>query len=194
MNNFVDEKGSEIKENVLAGIVGAFLFSLAGAVIYFLLNMIGYVASISGLVGAVCAVKGYAIFSKKESKKGIVIATIVSLLVMVFAWYLCVGYDIYDAYKMGFEMGEIDFTITFLDAVRAIPVFLEDAEIAGTCYRNLALGMFFCLLGCASFVINKFRNANQKKVQAPAASVDQTDDEKIEPETVNSETENSKME
>ncbi len=189
MNNFVDEKGSEIKENVLAGIVGAFLFSLVGAVIYFLLNMIGYIASISGLVGAVCAVKGYAIFSKKESKKGIVIATIVSLLVMVLAWYLCVGYDIYDVYKMGFEMGEIDFTITFLDAVRATPVFLEDPEIAGTCFRNLALGIFFCLLGCASFVINKFRNANQKKVEAPSAPFDQTDVQEIETETESSKTE-----
>ena len=189
MNNVVDEKIPKTKENVLAGSVGAFLFSLAGAVIYFLLNMIGYVASISGLVGAVCAVKGYALFSKKESKKGIIIAAIVSLLVMVFAWYLCVGYDIYDAYKMGFEMGEVDFTLTFLEAVRAIPVFLDDPEIAGTCYRNLALGMFFCLLGCASFVINKFRNANQKKTEASEVSLHQP----AETETV-TETEDSKTE
>ena len=74
MEKVVLDQESEVKENVLAGIVGAFLFSLAGAAVYVLLNMIGYIASISGLVGAVCAVKGYSVFSKKESKKGIVIA------------------------------------------------------------------------------------------------------------------------
>ena len=186
MNNIVDQKSSENKENVLAGIVGAFLFSLAGAVVYFLLNLIGYIASISGLVGAVCAVKGYAIFSKKESKKGIIFSAIISLLVMVLAWYLCLAYDIYDAYKMAFEAGEIDFSLTFLESVRLAPAFLEDPEISGTCFRNLGLGLFFCLLGCASFVINKLKNANQKKVEVPSASFDQTDAEEIETKTESS--------
>ena len=186
MNNFVDKKSSDIKENVLAGIVGAFLFSLAGAVIYFLLNLIGYIASISGLVGAVCAVKGYAIFSKKESKKGIIISVIISLLVMVLAWYFCLAYDIYDAYKIGFEAGEIDFSLTFLESVRFAPTLLEDPEISGIYFRNLGLGLFFCLLGCASFIINKLKNANQKTVEAPSASFDQTDAEEIETETESS--------
>ena len=57
----------KIRENVVAGIVGAFLFSLAGGILWFLLYLMGFVAGISGLVGAVCAVKGYSVFSKKES-------------------------------------------------------------------------------------------------------------------------------
>ena len=43
----------EKRENVLGGIVGAFLFSLAGGVIWFQLDMVGFYAGISGLIGAV---------------------------------------------------------------------------------------------------------------------------------------------
>ena len=163
MDNFVDDKSQEVRENVLAGIAGAFLFSLVGVVVYFLLHLIGYVASISGLIGAACAVKGYAVFSKKESKKGIVISAIIAVLVMVIAWYLCLAYDVYDAYKIGFEAGEIDFSLTFIESVRVVPVFLEDPEIARTYYGNLALGLLFCLLGSGSYVINKIKSANKKK-------------------------------
>ena len=74
-----------VYENVLAGIVGAFLFSLAGGVLWYVLYMIGILAAISGLVGAICAIKGYSLFAKKESVKGIVISVILSLVVMVIA-------------------------------------------------------------------------------------------------------------
>ena len=67
-------ESAPVKENVLAGAVGAFLFALVGGVLWFVLYLVGFFAGISGLVGAVCAVKGYSLFSKKESVKGIVIA------------------------------------------------------------------------------------------------------------------------
>ena len=47
------------RENVPAGIVGAFLGSLIGVACAVLIGQLGYVASISGLVMAVCALKGY---------------------------------------------------------------------------------------------------------------------------------------
>lgn len=73
----------QVKENVAAGIAGAFLFSLAGGIIYFILYLIGITASISGLVGVICAIKGYSIFAKRESKRGVLIAVVASLLVIV---------------------------------------------------------------------------------------------------------------
>ena len=66
------EQREEVEENVLFGIIGAFLFSLVGGVLYYVLYQIGYLAAISGIVGVVCALKGYAFFAKKESKRGIV--------------------------------------------------------------------------------------------------------------------------
>ncbi len=172
MNNYVNEPGIEVRENVLAGIVGAFLFSLAGGVIYFVLHLVGYVASISGLVGAVCAVKGYSIFAKKESKKGIVIATVVSLLVIVLAWFFCLAYDIHDVYNTMFKAGEIDFQVSFTEAIRVAPEFLKEPEVSSAYFRDLALGLVFCLIGCGSYVVGKFKNAG-KAANAPAAQFSQ---------------------
>ena len=64
---------NENEENVVAGVVGAFLFSLVGGVLWFLLYQMGYIAAISGFIGIICAMKGYSFFSKGESKKGIII-------------------------------------------------------------------------------------------------------------------------
>ena len=165
MNNYLNDKNSEINENIVAGIVGAFLFSLAGAAVYFGLHLIGYIASVSGLIGAVCAFKGYTIFSKKETKKGLIISAVISLLVIVIAWFFCLSYDIYDFYKISFEAGELVFSVSFADSIRLAPVFLKDPEVSKAYFGDLALGLFFCLLGSGSFVITKLRNANKKNAE-----------------------------
>ena len=168
MDYVVNGEMPQRRENVVAGIVGAFLFSLAGAVIYFVLHLVGYIASISGLIGAVCAVKGYSLFAKKESKKGVIIAAVISLLVIVLAWYLCMSYDIYDACKVWYETGEIDVSVSFIDAVRVTPEFLqEEPEIAGEYLGDLGVSALFWLIGCGSYLFGKFKNANKQPAQTP---------------------------
>ena len=157
LENSIDKKPAS--ENVIAGIVGAFLFSLAGGALWFIFGLLGIIASISGLVGAVCAIKGYSVFAKKESTKGIVISVIISLLVMVLAWYLSLGYDIYVAYQDWYAAGEVDFTLSYFESVQAAPFFLQDAEIAVAYLKDLGLGLLFCIIGGGSYVVNKIKNA-----------------------------------
>ena len=92
MNSSIKNSDTQA-ENVLFGIVGAFLFSLVGGVLYYLLYQMGYLAALSGLVGVICAITGYSFFAKKESTKGTVISVIIAALVLVAAWYLCVASD-----------------------------------------------------------------------------------------------------
>ena len=87
------------EENVLFGIVGALLFALAGGALYFVLYQIGILASISGLVCVICAIKGYSFFSKRESLRGVVISILIAILVLTAAWYFCLSYDVYRAYQ-----------------------------------------------------------------------------------------------
>lgn len=163
-------RAPEVTENVLAGIVGAFLFSLVGGVLWFVIYRIGFIAGISGLVGAICAVKGYVVFSKKESVKGIVISVVIALLVIVIAWYFCLAYDVYEAYQLWFEEGEIDYSITFFEAVRGSHYFLTDPEIAPAYFGDLALGLLFCVIGGGSYVVNKIKAA--KKGQQTVETVE----------------------
>ncbi len=157
MNDLTRNENTNLSENVIAGVVGAFLFSLAGGALWFVLYLLGFIAGISGLIGAVCAIKGYSVFAKKESVKGIIISVVIALLVVVAAWYLCIGYDIYTVYQEWYELGEVDFTLDYFESVRAIPLFFEDPEISGAYIKDLLFGIVFCVVGGGSYVVNKIK-------------------------------------
>ncbi len=130
-------------ENVIAGLVGAFLFALIGGALYFIVYRFGYIAGVCGLVTVVLAMFGYGLFSgNKGSVKGKVIAIVISILVIVLAEYLSLSYEIYDAYKA-------DLPITFFDAVQMTPDFLTDSEVMMAFLKDL--GVAFVLGAVASF-------------------------------------------
>lgn len=158
-------------ENVLGGIVGACIFSLGGCLLYFLIYQLGYIAAICGIVTYVLAVFGYQLFSgKKETAKGMIISLLITLLALALAEYLCIAYEVYDAYHL-------DYDITFFDAFNAVPSFLTDPE-----YTDLRSGVisdvaFSYILGGISFLQYLYRNRRNQKaaarknsVQTPAAS------------------------
>ncbi len=170
MNNQTINNNEVVQENVLAGIVGAFLFSLVGGALWFILYLVGFLASISGLVAAICAIKGYSVFAKKESTKGIVISLIVALVVMVIAWYCGLAYDIVQVYNYWYEIGEIDYTINFFDAIRNAHLFLFDPEIGVSYFVDLGITILLCAVGAGSYVVNKIKNAKAQAEQAAAAT------------------------
>ena len=190
----MENKTLNQNENVIAGIVGAFLFSLAGAVVYFLLYMVGYIAAISGLVGAVCAIKGYSIFAKKESIKGIIIASVISLLVMVLAWYFSLSYEIYDTYQSAFASGELDFTVSFIEAVRVTPDFLEMPDVGPSCFKDLGISLLFCVIGSGSYIFTKIKNAKKQPVNTPVVQTAQPTPEQAEESTEEAQTEDNAAE
>lgn len=136
--------------NLPAGIVGAFLFSLAGAALWVLLSQLGYVASITGLVTIVCAFKGYETFGKKIDLPAVIACCVISLLMGVIATYCSIGLDIYNAFKD-------DYHITLMDAFQSIPFFWEDPEISSGYIGDLLLGYLFMALGAFSSVRNAIK-------------------------------------
>lgn len=165
----------EVKENVLAGVVGAFLFSLAGGILWFVLYQIGYLASISGLIGVVCAVKGYTFFAKvkEESKKCLVISVITTVIVLAISWYFCVAYDIYLAYQEWFVAGEVDFKLTFFESVRAVPFFFEESDILVGYLKDLGLGILFAGLGVIYYLSIREKKLKKKVSEASAQEIKQ---------------------
>ena len=53
--------------NIIAGVVGAFLFSLLGGLVYFLIYQLDIIAGISGLIIFVLANFGYNLFAKPST-------------------------------------------------------------------------------------------------------------------------------
>ena len=153
------EVNTEVKkeENVLAGIVGAFLFSLVGGAVWFLLDLVGFYAGISGLVGVVCAVTGYKLFAGNLSKKGVIIAFIISLLVLVLAWYLCFVKDLFQAYKEWYANKEISYMPTYAECVREGVLWLQEPDIAKGYFINLAIGIVLAVIGSIRYIITAFK-------------------------------------
>ncbi len=136
------EQQKQKKENIVGGIVGALLGSLLGAVSIILLSQLGYVAAISGLIMAICTLKGYEMLGGKITKKGIVFALII-MLGMTYAadrldWAIVVAREL-----------EEDLFLSY----QAIPALLNMEIIpASNYYGSLVMVYLFVILGAFSTV------------------------------------------
>ena len=144
-------------ENVIAGIVGALLFGLLGAGIYFILYQLNIIAGVCGLVTFVLANFGYGLFSgnRQGSTLGVVIAFIVMLVMIALAQYLCISYVVYDAFKA-------EYDINFFDAVKATPEFLKDPEIKEPVMGDLVFAYIFGIIATVSAIFTNRKNKKAK--------------------------------
>ena len=154
------------EENVIAGIAGAFLFSLIGGVIWVVLDYLGFYAGLSGLIGAVCAMQGYRIFGGKLSKKGVIISAVIALLVLVLAWYGCMAKDLYEACKEWYANGDIDRLPSYGECFRMAFQFLSDPEVAEAYFISLGIGLAFAFIGSIGSIVNAFKKAGAEEAAA----------------------------
>ena len=133
-------KLAQKRENVICGIVGAFLGALIGGASIILIGMLGYIASVSGLILAVCTLKGYELLGGKLSGKGIVI----SILFMLATPYIADRIDWAIVIMQEFA----DYGVTFAEGFAAVPELLKDGSIEmGEYIKNLLMIYGFCALG-----------------------------------------------
>jgi hypothetical protein len=137
-------------ENFIAGLVGALIGAAIGGGSIILLSQLGYVASISGLILAICTAKGYELLGGRLSAKGI----LVSLVLMAVMPYIADRMDWAILLLQSFP----DEGITFADAFRAIPELIAEGSIDKSEYTtNLIMIYVFVALGAFSTVINLFK-------------------------------------
>lgn len=145
-----DQQGAQEKqkkENLVGGVVGALLGSLIGAVCIVLLGQLGFIASLSGVVMGVCALKGYELFGGKLSRNGVIICAVI-MLVMV---YLANRMDWAITVAQSFEM-------SLRDSFRAIPILITEEIIEiGNYLLNLFTVYAFTLVGAIPTVRTALR-------------------------------------
>lgn len=149
------------KESVVAGIVGALLGSLVGAAAIVLVSRLGYVASVTGLVMAVCTLLGYEKLGGKLTKKGVVICSVIMLAMTYVAnqmdWAILIMQE---------------FGVPFFEAYQSISLLLDYEAIEASVYwGNLALVYVFLLFGAVPMIISKLRN---QAVKDKISRMDQT--------------------
>ena len=159
----------EREERVLPGILGSLLFSLAGGIVWFILWQIDIVAGLSGIVGVFCAMKGYEIFAKKNSVKGVVISFVFALAIIVLTWYLCIGYDYYSIFVQDAGIGGESLFVCLFNGFEILDFYdyIGATEIRGEYMSNLIFGIVFTVIGGIGYVVDAVRKA-KAEVAAPA--------------------------
>lgn len=143
----------EVKENILAGAIGALLGSLIGVVAILLISQLGYVAAISGIIMGICALKGYELLAKKISVKGIIISSLIALLMVFFAHM--VDYAI--AFSKYMEISFFEGFEILKMALSDVPEFLKEF------YAGLGMLYMFTLLGLVPTIVQKIK---EHKIQS----------------------------
>lgn len=139
----------ERRENVLTGLVGAFLGSLIGVACIVGIGQMGYVASLSGVVMAVCAIKGYSLLGGAISRKGAVISCILTVAMTYFGNRLDFAVSVA-------RLAEVDVFTAF----QAMGELLEAGYINSAAYwGNLIMLYLFTLLGAVPTLMSAFRGA-----------------------------------
>lgn len=148
------------RENIAAGIVGALLGSLLGVACIVVIDQMGYVASVSGFIMAICALKGYELLGGALSKKGAVISSVLVLAMTYLAHRLTWAIAIASELETG-----------ILESYRAVPYLLEAGMLEGPSYwGGLAMLYLFTLLGAVPTIISGLRSADMPDLPAAQAA------------------------
>ena len=139
-------------ENVIAGIIGALLGAVLGGASIVLLGQLGYVASVSGLILAICTLKGYELLGGCLSTKGIV----VSILLVLVTPYIA------DRINWTIEIMKVFNQVSFADAFGAVPEIIELSEAQGEYIKDLLMLYGFAALGAVSTLVQAFKNRKSK--------------------------------
>ena len=135
-------------DNLITGIVGALIGAALGAASIVLLSQLGVVASISGLILAVCTLKGYELLGGRLSTRGIIISLLLILVTPYLAdrldWAIVILRDVPE--------------LTFAEAFAATPVLLEEGAIEMSVYvKNLLMIYGFAALGAFGSLKQAFK-------------------------------------
>ncbi len=137
-------------DNIVGGIVGALLGSLIGVAAIVLLSRLGYIAAISGVILAVCTLKGYELLGGKLNTRGIIIC---SVLMLVMTWF---GDRVDWAFLVANEMDT-----DIISAFRIIPTLVKyDIIEKSNYYVNLVMLYLFTVLGAAPTISSTIKNRN----------------------------------
>lgn len=149
----VTQKNNDKKENIIGGIVGAMLGSVIGVLcILFFSQVLQKVAAISGIIMALCTIKGYELMGRKFTKKGAAISIIVILLMT------------YTANRMDWAIEVMRvFEVDIFDAFNSVPSMLSMRIIDTDIYiYNAVLLYAFTIISAVFTIIGALKERKEE--------------------------------
>ena len=134
------------------------LGSLLGVACIVLLGQLGYVAAVSGIVMAICTMKGYELLGGRFSTVGLVVSIVLMLGMTYVGYQLDWSIAVYNELKDYYEL-------SLLDCFRMIPEMLRQEIIDSSTYIGELVKLYaFTLLGAIPTAISSMRSRKLKKV------------------------------
>lgn len=140
------EQHSTMKNNYLSGTIGAVLGALVGSVLWVIIGLVGYVASIAGLAIAFASAKGYTLFKGKVTRLTPWIIGLSTLFGLIIAQFVTLDLVFYREFKDSISLGDalsLTFHLPFLDP-----------EITTEFIKDTLLGLVFAALGAFGTIKN----------------------------------------
>ena len=130
------------KSNFIGGLVGALLGALIGSVVWILINRLGYIAGIAGLVMVVCAMKGYSLLGGTLDRKGVIVSVLISVVMVYLANKTAWSWVAHSELK--------EYGWSFFEVFRQLGSILKEVDLMGDYIKDLAIG--YLLTAVASFM------------------------------------------
>lgn len=140
------------QENFGMGVLGAFLGSLVGVVVIIVLSRLGIIAAVSGLVMSLAALKGYEKLGGVLTKRGVVVAVALIVVMTFVADWVDWGIVVAEALNMD-----------LVEAVFALPAVMDAGLIdMGAYLGNLAMLYVFVAVGAVAVIASALRPAKSE--------------------------------
>ncbi len=134
-------------ENVVKGLLGAFIGSLVGVAAIVIVSLLGYVAAISGIIMAIATLKGYQMLGGKLTKKGVILSFIAMVIMTFFADQLSWAFVVSDT-----------FGVNIIDSFFAVPSIVGQGGMFDDYLANLMQLLLFTGIGVVIQVVSAFKS------------------------------------
>lgn len=152
-STFGEVQGKE--SNVILGIIGAVVGAFLGSIVWFFIYQLGYIASIAGLAIIVGAYKGYVLLAKKKDLKGVVIATVISIIVLCLVCYFCWGFSLFT------QLAEYEITLT--ESLMLVPEAIAgDEQLIMEFVKEILMGLIIIFVGAVPYFRSVLRERKEQ--------------------------------
>lgn len=148
------EEDNNRPKKYFLGFVVSLLGAFIGSILWIVLGMVGFIASIAGLAIAYCAFKGYELAKAKLDKIGVTLVIISIVIAFLFAQVMGLYLEIHK------ELPNVTFGI----CVRYVmPILFRDKEFVLAVLRDFGLGILFIVLGAGRTISANIQAAKKNK-------------------------------
>ena len=146
------------KSNAISGTLGALIGSLIGVALWIVIYKMGYIASLAGLATVICAMKGYEKLGKFLDKKGVIISTIISIIMIYVANQSAWTLEIIELVK-----AENGIQLPFIQLYMNLIEILNESDAISSFIGDLVMGYLLSAIAVVPYIKNVYKNVSEEK-------------------------------